>query len=131
MALGVDTNVLLRVIVGDDQLQQMKAEALLNGVDQIVIGDTCLCELAWVLSRAYHQTPASIAVVIRKLMDIENVIIDRATTDAGLAILNAGGDFADGIIAYQGRHLGGDTFVSFDRQAVRLLEASGQRARLL
>ncbi len=33
--------------------------------------------------------------------------------------VDAGGDFADGVIAYEGRWLGGETFVSFDRKAAR------------
>jgi predicted nucleic-acid-binding protein len=46
-------------------------------------------------------------------------------------VLEAGGDFADGVIAHEGQWLGGETFVSFDVQAVRLLERSGVKARLL
>ena len=46
-------------------------------------------------------------------------------------MLDAGGDFADGVIAYEGNWLGGETFVSFDRQAVALLAAQGKSARLL
>lgn len=37
----------------------------------------------------------------------------------------AGGDFADGAIAYEGRWLGAETFVSFDRKAVEMLKARG------
>jgi predicted nucleic-acid-binding protein len=46
-------------------------------------------------------------------------------------VLEAGGDFADGVIAYEGNWLGGETFVSFDKKAVSLLTAQGQSARLL
>ncbi|MFA8593984.1 VapC toxin family PIN domain ribonuclease, partial [Xanthomonas campestris pv. campestris] len=45
--------------------------------------------------------------------------------------LDAGGDFADGVIAYEGNWLGGETFVSFDKKAVVLLTAQGQSTRLL
>ena len=45
--------------------------------------------------------------------------------------LEAGGDFADGVIAYEGRWLGGETFVSFDRKAVSLLSQHGEAAQLL
>jgi predicted nucleic-acid-binding protein len=44
---------------------------------------------------------------------------------------DAGGDFADGAIAYEGSWLGADTFISFDKKAVRLMEAQGKSARLL
>jgi predicted nucleic-acid-binding protein len=48
-----------------------------------------------------------------------------------LKVLAAGGDFADGVIAYEGSWLGGETFVSFDKKAVALLKSQGQKARLL
>ena len=51
--------------------------------------------------------------------------------DAGLAILNEGGDFADGLIAHEGRWLGGETFVSFDKRAVALIAKQGQQTKLL
>jgi hypothetical protein len=45
--------------------------------------------------------------------------------------LNAGGDFADGAIAYEGSWLGAETFVSFDKRAVERLKAQRVSARLL
>jgi len=48
-----------------------------------------------------------------------------------LALLEAGGDFADGVIAYEGSWLGAETFVSFDKKAVKLMLNQGKRARLL
>jgi predicted nucleic-acid-binding protein len=57
--------------------------------------------------------------------------VNRSAAEAGLAILSTGGDFADGVIAYEGNWLGADTFVSFDKKAVRLIEAQGKSARLL
>jgi len=46
-------------------------------------------------------------------------------------MLDTGGDFADGVIAYEGNWLGADTFVSFDKKTVDLLHAQGKSARLL
>lgn len=57
--------------------------------------------------------------------------MNRPAVEAGLAILELGGDFADGVIAYEGNWLGGKTFVSFDKKAVALLKAQGQSMRLL
>jgi predicted nucleic-acid-binding protein len=51
--------------------------------------------------------------------------------DAGLAQLEAGDDFADAVIAHEGQWLGGHSFVSFDRQAVALLQKRGVAAELL
>ena len=46
-------------------------------------------------------------------------------------MLDAGGDFADGVMAYEGRRMGAETFVSFDRKAVALLAAQGEAAQVL
>ena len=51
--------------------------------------------------------------------------------EAGLAQLEAGDDFADAVIAHEGQWLGGHIFVSFDRQAVALLQKRGVAAELL
>jgi predicted nucleic-acid-binding protein len=64
-------------------------------------------------------------------MSGDNVELDRPAIEAGLEVLEAGGDFADGVIAYEGRWLGAEEFVSFDKKAVSLLKAQGKRARLL
>ena len=58
------------------------------------------------------------------------VVVNRPIAEAGLALLEAGGDFTDGVIAHEGNWLGADTFVSFDKAAVKLIKASGGMARL-
>jgi len=64
-------------------------------------------------------------------MSGDNVEMDRPAIEAGLEILDKGGDFADGVIAYEGQWLGAEEFVSFDRQAVSMLKSQGRKARLL
>jgi transposase len=59
------------------------------------------------------------------------VEVNRPAVEAGLAVLEAGGDFADGVIAYEGRWLGGEIFVSFDKKAVALISKQGLSARLV
>ena len=64
-------------------------------------------------------------------MAADNVVLNRPAAEVGLALLEAGGDFADGVMAYEGHWLGGEAFASFDKRAVELLSAQGQSARLL
>ena len=66
-----------------------------------------------------------------RLMNSANVVVNRPAAEAGLALLNAGGDFADGVVAYEGSWLGADTFVSFDKKAAKLMEAQGEPVLLL
>jgi predicted nucleic-acid-binding protein len=84
-----------------------------------------------VLSQGYKIPHADIAEAIRRLMNGANVMVNRPAAEAGLALLDAGGDFADGVIAYEGNWLGAEAFVSFDKKAVKLVEAQGGSTRLL
>jgi len=129
--ITADTNVLVRAMTGDDKRQSKIAQTELAKADVVAVALPALCELVWVLSQGYKIPAVEIAEAIRRLINGVNVIVNRPAVEAGLALLDAGGDFADGVIAYEGRWLGGDTFVSFDRKAVRLMEAHGDSARLL
>jgi predicted nucleic-acid-binding protein len=53
--------------------------------------------------------------------------MNRPAVDAGMAIFNAGGDFTDDLIAFEGSWLG-ETFVSFDKRAVSLIKQQGRQA---
>ncbi len=131
MKISADTNVLVRAITGDDARQSKLAQAALANADLVALATPALCELVWVLSRGYKISSADIVETLRRLIDATNVSFDRPAVEAGLALLAAGGDFADGVIAYEGRWLGGDAFVSFDKKAITLLERQGEAARLL
>jgi predicted nucleic-acid-binding protein len=129
--ITADTNVLLRAAVADDPGQEHLASAALQGAEVIAVTIPALCEFVWVLRRAYKFDTAAIITALRRLLDATTVRADRPTVEAGIAALAAGGDFADGCIAFDGRRLGGLVFTSFDQRAVKLVEVSGGEARLL
>jgi predicted nucleic-acid-binding protein len=131
MKITADTNVLVRAITGDDERQSRVAQARLANADMVALAMPVLCELVWVLAQGYKIPSAEIAETIRRLMAGANVVLNRPAAEAGLALLDAGGDFADGVIAYEGNWLGAETFVSFDKKAVKLMDAQGKPARLL
>jgi len=131
MKITADTNVLVRAMTGDNERQSKVAQAELANADVVALALPALCELVWVLSQGYKIPSAEIAEAIRRLMNSVNVVVNRPAAEAGLALLDAGGDFADGVIAYEGSWLGADTFISFDRKAVKLMEAQGESVRLL
>jgi predicted nucleic-acid-binding protein len=64
-------------------------------------------------------------------MKSAEVVMNRPAVEAGLSVLDAGGDFADGAIAYEGTWLGAEEFVSFDSKAVSMLKTQGTRVHLL
>ena len=131
MKLTADTNVLIRAAVQDDLQQARRASKILAEADEIAVPVAVLCEFVWVLRRGYKKSVEEVAEAIRRLMKSANVSMDRMAVEAGLLILSAGGDFADGVIAYEGEWLGAEEFVSFDEQAVLMLRSQGLRTRLL
>ena len=131
MRVTVDTNLLIRAAVRDDAKQAAAAEKILRESEIIAVTLTCLCEFVWVLRRVYRLGTADIHAAVAALLNAGNVVVNRPAADAGMAMLDADGDFADGLIGFEGQWLGGETFVSFDKQAVGLLKEQGQTALLL
>ena len=131
MKITADSNVLIRAAVQDNVQQARRAAKILAEADLIAVPIPVLCEFVWVLRRGYKKSPGDVSDAIRRLMRSANVAMNRPAVEAGLSALDAGGDFADGVIAYEGEWLGAEEFVSFDSKAVSLLQAQGGRARLL
>jgi predicted nucleic-acid-binding protein len=125
-----DSNVLLRAITGDDARQSIAAQKSLRNAELVGLTLPALCELVWALTRGYKIPPREIGETIRRLTEASNVAVNRAAVEAGLQMLERGGDFADGAIAYEGRWLGCDTFLSFDKRAVKLLAAAGRKTEI-
>ena len=131
MKITADTNVLIRAAVQDDVHQAQRAAKVLEEADLVAVPVPVLCEFVWVLRRGYKKSVPDISDAIHRLMNGVNVVMNRPAVEAGLSVLNAGGDFADGIIAYEGDWLGAEEFVSFDSKAISILQSQGTRARLL
>lgn len=105
--------------------------ALLREAELVAVPLVALCEFVWVLRLAYRWEARAARQFISTLIAAPTVRVDRPAVEAGLAMLEAGGDFADGVIAFEGGRFGGETFASFDRQAIHLLAAAGGNALLL
>lgn len=131
MRITADTNVLLRASVRDVPKQAISAAHLLRSADLVAVSVAALCEFAWVMRSSYKMPAQEIAHSIRSLVTSPNVVTNLPAVEAGLSLLDKGGDFADGAIAYEGHWLGAEEFVSFDKQAVSLLRAQGRKTRLL
>ena len=128
MRVTVDTNVLIRAAVRDDVKQAEAADRLLETAVLIAVTIPCLCEFVWVMRRFYKLSATEVARSLELLIASPNVATDRRAVEEGLRAMQAGGDFADGAIAYLGSLLGGEHFASFDRDAVNLLRSQGVSA---
>jgi predicted nucleic-acid-binding protein len=131
MKMIADTNVLLRAVLDDDVVQSRASRLALSSADQVVISRHAFCEMVWLLRQRYKMSKTEIAKVIRGYLEADKVITDTSAVRAGLEAMEAGADFADGVIAHEGRRLGGETFVSFDKKAVAALAEMGQKTKLL
>jgi predicted nucleic-acid-binding protein len=129
--ITADTNILVRAVVRDDPAQAAVASDLMRRAELVAVPLAVLCEFVWVLRRGYARGTGEIAAAIRHLVNSALVRVDRPAVEAGLALLDAGGDFADGVIAFAGYRLGGPVFASFDREAVELIAAIGGETHLL
>lgn len=113
MKVAVDTNVLVRYLTWDAEAQAIEAAAVLESGSVIVISIIVLCELVWVLKRAYRYTTAEIVDVLGDLIQTRNIEIDRPAAEVGLQMLARGGDFADGVIQYDAGRARCDRVVTF------------------
>ena len=120
MKVSVDTNVLVRYLTWDAEEQAIEAAAILESRDVIVISTIVLCELVWVLKRAYRYATAEIVDIVGRLIQTRNVEIDRPAVEVGLQMLTRGGDFADGVIQCEAGRAKCDRVVTFDRNFARL-----------
>ena len=103
---------------------------MLADASVIIVSLPVLCEFTWVLRSVYGYRNEEIAMAIRALTGVSKVEVDRRAAGLGLDLLEAGGDFADGVIAAAGFAASADVFASFDRRAVRLLGTLGHRTEI-
>ena len=119
--IGLDTNILVRFLVRDDQEQHERACALLRrGSDEgevFFIPDVVLAEVAWVLKAWYHFEDAEIGGAIRGLASAERLefeSVDRLMR--ALSRFDHGkGGFADYLIAERCREADCGSVATFDR----------------
>lgn len=99
--------------------------------ERLFVSNLTFCEFVWVVGRIYRKSASEIAATIRLLIADRKVVYDRAAVEAGLSFLDVGGDFADGVIVFEGRRLGGEVFATFDRKAAAIVESAGRACMLL
>lgn len=122
--IGVDTNVLVRYLVQDDPQQSAAASALMRSFTAGASGYvsvTVLIETSWVLRRAYKLGHQEIGRVLVDLASSEDIVVEQADLVRQAARQAAEGyDFADAMIALNGRERGCDYTATFDVRAAGL-----------
>jgi predicted nucleic-acid-binding protein len=126
--ITADTNILLRVVLDDEPEQARQARALMERASLIAVPVPVFCELVWTMRRLYKRRPDEVADAVEAILQVASVVTDRPAVEAGLGVLRAGGDFADGTIAWQGAAIGGEVLATFARDGLRPFEANGLAA---
>jgi predicted nucleic-acid-binding protein len=108
---ALDTNVVVRLLVRDDEEQYRRAELifrLATAGSGVWLASVVLVEVVWVLRVAYKFDRATAAASLRRLIDTEGVQVeDGPTTRLALAAFEAGAaDFADYLILESARRDG-------------------------
>jgi predicted nucleic-acid-binding protein len=119
--IAVDTNVLVRHLTWDDEGQAIEAADTIEGAEAIVVPTIVLCEFVWALKRAYRYAGREIVDILRRLVAIRAVEIERPAAEAGIAMLARGADFADGIVRQEADRATCDRLFTFDQSFARLL----------
>ena len=124
--LGIDTNVLVRFLVRDDQNQFEKARKLLkrevsNG-RRVFINQLVLLETEWVLRSRYGLAKTQMLEAISGLLDSPDIQLeDEPAVEEALFIWrDANADFSDCLIGARNRRLGCRATVTFDKKASKL-----------
>jgi len=124
--LGIDTNVLIRFLVRDDERQFEKARKLIRrevrGGNPVFVSQLVLLEAEWVLRSRYDSQKEDIIKVVSALLDAADVQLeDESDIEQALYVWkesNAG--FADCIIGARNSKLGCSATATFDAKASRL-----------
>lgn len=105
--IAVDSNVLLRYLLGDDPAQFEKAEKLIAGNDLVLVTDVVLVETLWTLQgKKYQLGKTELLGVVRALFEESNIrfedgqVVWMALSDYRKAkrVRGKGADFADALI---------------------------------
>ena len=112
--IAVDTSVLLRYLLHDDEDQAVRADAVFDSAETVLVTDVVLVETVWTLSgRKYRLGRAELVAVLERLFSEPDIRFEDdqvvwralrayksavAADEAGLA---KGAGFADALIVFK------------------------------
>jgi predicted nucleic-acid-binding protein len=121
--IAVDTNIVVRLLTGDDQAQLAQAQEIFTA-EEIFIPETVILETEWVLRYAYDLSPAKIHNGLLRLFGLPNVVLrDARAISQAFENYRSGMDFADALHLALCDHC--SELLTFDKKFVR--SASGSR----
>lgn len=121
--IALDTNVLVRYLVGDDAGQAETArrivEEALTPAEPGFVSLIVLVELNWVLGRIYRCPHEQVVSIFSELLASPTILVEQAAAVAA-AIAHPHDDLADSLLHEVGKANGCAQTVTFDRRFARL-----------
>ena len=131
MSIAIDTNVLVRLLVRDDEAQFGAARRLVDEAadaeEPVLIMLCALLETEWVLRSRYKLDKATISSAFAQLLESGDVEFEHEpTVEEALHLWSqqSRADFADCLLSARAVHLGRSKFMTFDVEAARLPRAA-------
>ncbi len=124
--IGLDTNILLRLWLNDDQAQNRRLDALLaehgSTPGSLLISDVVLAEALWTLRSAYAQDKSAQLLAVRSLLEEAAFAFeDREVVVLAASMFeNSACGFVDCLVAARHARLGCDFTATFDRRMRKL-----------
>lgn len=119
--ISIDTNILIRIIVEDNDIQAQKALKLINKEQEVFISALVICETAWVLESSYKLKKDEIIDVFENILRVSQFNIERS--DAIWLALNEykriNMDFSDCLIGAVAKINDSSPVMTFDKNASR------------
>ena len=119
--IAVDTSVLLRYLLHDDEVQAARADAVFDTAETVLVTDVVLVETVWTLSgRKYRLAKSELVAVLERLFSERNIRFEndqavwralqayRGAGPAGEGGSGTGAGFADALIVYKARQTASD-----------------------
>lgn len=125
--IGVDTNVLMRYLVQDDEAQHRRAVAVMDARtadEPVYLSWVTLLETTWLLRRKYGMPRGELLRAVTSLLVDKTVVIQEGDLVAAAVELASSSrtELADALVAVAGHRAGCQWTYTFDQQAARRLD---------
>lgn len=115
--IALDTNILVRLLVGDDAAQVAAVSHALGTRDDVLVLDTVLLETVWVLQSVYGASRQDVVAGIEHVLSLG--IAQTPTAEHALRWFAEGMDFADALHLASACTARCNTLLSFDERFAR------------
>ena len=119
--IALDTNVIVRYLVGDNPEQAEAGRRLVDGLTPGDPGFICrevVAEVAWVLERSYRFTRTRVAEAMMELTASDSLVVENSDDVAAAAhrFRQGGAGFSDHMILTAAERAGATPLYTFDRR---------------